>query len=171
MVNLDQPTKAIFHCVPNRSANVLLPVIQYHVPRQSTIVSDEWAAYRRLQQIGYLHLTVNHSRYFVDPRTGTYSISLYIYFQNFNANLGSHISKGQDRYLTCVLSILGAHTNHIECCWSHVKRFMADKRPRNDEELQDYLYIYMWRNWLARDYLGGPFMRLVYDISQYFPMH
>jgi hypothetical protein len=36
----------------------------------TTIWSDEWRAYNGLNQLGFRHHTVNHSRHFVDPVTG-----------------------------------------------------------------------------------------------------
>lgn len=60
--------------VPNRSAPVLIAVIQAHVLPGSIIWSDCWRGYRDLGQLGgvspYEHHTVNHSRFFKDPDTG-----------------------------------------------------------------------------------------------------
>ena len=38
-----------------------------HVHPDAIICSDQWAAYRRLAQHGFIHQTVNHSRNFVSP--------------------------------------------------------------------------------------------------------
>ena len=62
--------KPVFYVVQQRSSHTLLPIISHHVSRNATILSDQWAAYRGLMNNGYLHLTVNHSQNFVDPRTG-----------------------------------------------------------------------------------------------------
>ena len=70
MVNLDHPTKPVFYYVPRRDQNTLLPLVRKHCLAGATIVSDQWRAYLQLRQLGYLHLTVNHSRNFVDPNTG-----------------------------------------------------------------------------------------------------
>lgn len=56
--------------VPRRDAATLLPIIQRHVAPGTTIHSDEWGAYNNLANIGYGHLTVNHTQCFVDPLTG-----------------------------------------------------------------------------------------------------
>lgn len=77
MVNLDAPTKPIFLCVPNRKALSLIGIIEKHIPPGSSIVSDEWRSYTNLQQLGFLHLTVCHSKHFVDPRTGRLFFNVY----------------------------------------------------------------------------------------------
>jgi transposase-like protein len=70
----DLTTKEYFmEMVPARDAATLIPVIQRNIVAGSTIWSDEWAAYRTLNQHGYLHNTVNHSRYYVDPATGVHT--------------------------------------------------------------------------------------------------
>ena len=45
------PALGVMCIVPNRSAQTLLPIIQQHVRTGSVIHSDEWAAYRRVQQL------------------------------------------------------------------------------------------------------------------------
>lgn len=70
MINFDHPTKPIFIYVPKRTEQTLLGIIQHYITVGSTIVSDGWPAYQNSQQRGFLHLTVNHQRNFVDPNTG-----------------------------------------------------------------------------------------------------
>ncbi|XP_065652712.1 uncharacterized protein LOC136079989 [Hydra vulgaris] len=55
--------------VEDRSAATLVPLIQRWVAVGSTIHSDQWAAYNNLYNIGFNHLTVNHTTNFVDPVT------------------------------------------------------------------------------------------------------
>ena len=65
--------KPILRLVETRSRRHLLPMITRHVRQGSSIVSDEWRAYRVLPALGYRHFTVNHSRWYVDPRTGAHT--------------------------------------------------------------------------------------------------
>lgn len=76
MVNLDDSSKGIFLCVADRRADTLIPAIRTYVQQGATIVTDCWRGYDQLAQNGYMHLTVNHSRNFVDPRTGVFLFSL-----------------------------------------------------------------------------------------------
>ena len=58
--------------VPDRTAPVLLRAIKEHIEPGTVIHSDYWKGYRTsdLEQAGYEHRTVNHSRNFVDPASG-----------------------------------------------------------------------------------------------------
>lgn len=61
--------------VPDRSAATLLTIIKRSIRAGTTTISDLWGAYNRIKDLGmnYLHLTVNHSQNFVDPRTGAHT--------------------------------------------------------------------------------------------------
>ena len=67
---IDTQTKAGFMVpVDRRDADTLLPIIQQFILPGTTIVSDLWGAYNTVGNLGYAHLTVNHSVNFVDPIT------------------------------------------------------------------------------------------------------
>lgn len=68
MVNMADPVRPIFVYIPQRNQETLTAVIEEHIPHGSTIVSDCWRGYNNLNN--YQHLTVNHTRNFVDPNTG-----------------------------------------------------------------------------------------------------
>ncbi|XP_028303963.1 uncharacterized protein LOC114464090 [Gouania willdenowi] len=72
----DDRRRPILKIVHHRSARHLLPLIKKHVHRGSSIISDGWRSYRRLQDEGYNHLTVNHQDFFVDPVTGAHTQNL-----------------------------------------------------------------------------------------------
>ena len=55
--------------VDRRDAQTLLPIIQQFIMPSTTVVSDMWGAYNALNNMGYQHLTVNHSINFVEPVT------------------------------------------------------------------------------------------------------
>jgi transposase-like protein len=61
------------YAVADRTESTLLPIIAESIRPGTTIISDCWAAYNNISNIpdrSYTHLTVNHSRNFVDPTTG-----------------------------------------------------------------------------------------------------
>lgn len=66
-------TNMRFVVVPDRKKNTLHDVIRRYVEPDSSIHTDEWAGYRGLDQIGYLHNVVNHSQNYVDPVSGTHT--------------------------------------------------------------------------------------------------
>jgi len=48
-----------------RDAETLLDIIERHVDKQSTVITDCWRAYNELDREGWQHLTVNHEYNFV----------------------------------------------------------------------------------------------------------
>ena len=83
MVDTSQsPALGVMVMVPCRNAATLLPIIQQHVRPGTVVRSDEWAAYRRVQQLPAVsqHGTVNHSIEFVNPSTGVHTQSIESYW-------------------------------------------------------------------------------------------
>ena len=68
---IERETNRVFmQTVENRSADTLVPIIVKYVAKNTTIMSDCWRAYSQLGNMGYQHMTVNHSKEFVDSETG-----------------------------------------------------------------------------------------------------
>ncbi len=56
-----------FFLVDGHDHATLEPIIMRHVMRGIMIPTDEWGAYRRLEQLGFIHQTMKHTDNFVDP--------------------------------------------------------------------------------------------------------
>ena len=69
-----QPALGYMELVNTRDAGTLL-IIQTHTATGTTVHSDEWAAYNRVQQLSNVsaHHQVNHSLHLVDPATGVHT--------------------------------------------------------------------------------------------------
>lgn len=67
-------TKEIFiKEIPDRTRDTLERVIKKHVLLGTQINTDMWPAYDNLNNLGYIHKTVNHSTNFVNPVDGTHT--------------------------------------------------------------------------------------------------
>ena len=55
--------------VPKRTTAYLVPIIQRICETGTTIISDQWAAYNKLEEFGFPHYTVDHPRFFVNPHS------------------------------------------------------------------------------------------------------
>ena len=56
--------KTVFKVVQDRKNATLLPIIEQYVDTDSTIFHDDWAGYRKLEEMGYNHGTVCHKETF-----------------------------------------------------------------------------------------------------------
>ena len=64
----------LVECPDNRrNHHTLLTLIKRYVNPGTTILSDRWRGYTHLNLHGYIHLTVNHRRGFIDPETGVHT--------------------------------------------------------------------------------------------------
>ena len=76
-----KPGVGYMEIVEKRKADTLLPIIQKVVRHGTTIHSDGWKAYKRIQQdLGFTHKTVNHSICFVDRDTEVHTQTVESYW-------------------------------------------------------------------------------------------
>lgn len=62
--------RMFMECVERRDAETLTGIIKRWVKPGTTVHSDCWKAYSGMEQMGYIHKTVNHSREFLNRETG-----------------------------------------------------------------------------------------------------
>ena len=61
---VDRDDGLLLKCVPNRKKETLLPILQKHVSPKATIYHDDFSTYRKLEDVGFAHGSVNHSQEF-----------------------------------------------------------------------------------------------------------
>ncbi|CAF0948312.1 unnamed protein product [Brachionus calyciflorus] len=73
-----ESARCLFFVVVKRNAVNLLNLIYKYVAPNSIIYSDCWSSYNRIKRLdkNYIHRTVNHDLYFVDPLTGCHTNSI-----------------------------------------------------------------------------------------------
>lgn len=94
-------SKMFMVAVPNRKAATLLPIIQKWIAEGSIIHSDCWKSYSKLPKLGYTHITVNHSKEFLNPDTAACTNRIECEWRNAKASLPkTGVHKGlHDSYL------------------------------------------------------------------------
>lgn len=77
-----EPALGYMEIVAKRDAATLLPIINNHVAPGTTVWSDQWAAYNRVNTLANVnsHATVNHSIEFVDATTGVHTQNIESYW-------------------------------------------------------------------------------------------
>ena len=98
--------KAFVQFVRKRDHLNLIPIITQRVPPGATINSNGAAVYHVLDQMRYIHNTVIHERFFVDPLTGTHTnwIEAFWYnlkykFKNIRGSQGKMLDGHIDEFL------------------------------------------------------------------------
>lgn len=80
--------RPILKLVRDRSRQTLVGHIRRHVRPRTSIVTDEWRAYRgQLQQYHYAQYSVCHKRNFVDPETGAHTQYIERAWQSYKYNV------------------------------------------------------------------------------------
>ena len=84
-----QPALGYMEIVQAPDAATLLPIIQAHKAPGTTVHSDQWAAYNRVQTLGNVavHSAVNLSLNFVDPVTGVHMQNVESYWNRVKRKL------------------------------------------------------------------------------------
>ncbi|XP_069960631.1 uncharacterized protein [Cherax quadricarinatus] len=103
---IDRDTKKHF-IVPldSKESATLIPLCQKYIKPGSTIHSDSWEAYSELNDLGYNHQTVNHSRDFVTPDVGIHTNTISKLWKNIQCwvlragNKKTHYKKYFARFL------------------------------------------------------------------------
>jgi transposase-like protein len=66
--------KKLFLCpIETRDVHSIDMIIKKYVKKGTTIYTDLWKGYNNLKNIGYKHMTVNHSKHFKDPITNVHT--------------------------------------------------------------------------------------------------
>ena len=65
--------KCFFKIVKNRDKKTIRDIVRKHVGRSFIVMTDQWKGYHNLQKLNVRHFTVNHSKNFVDRRTGAHT--------------------------------------------------------------------------------------------------
>ena len=88
---IERDTKNCFLVsVEDRSADTLIPIIKKHVLPGTTIISDCWKAYSKLEEEGFQHQTVNHSKEFINKETGAHTNTIESTWRAVKTSLPKH---------------------------------------------------------------------------------
>jgi len=83
--------------VMDRTADTLVAIIRDWIEPGTTVITDNWAAYRNLESEGFTHRTVNHSIHFVDPDTGAHTNTMESTWRAVKVFLGQYNRGGRLR--------------------------------------------------------------------------
>jgi len=86
---VERETGRVFmEVVERRDAATLIPLLEKWVERGTTVMSDCWKAYDKME--GFVHMKVNHSLNFVDPETGTHTNTIESTWRHAKESFSSH---------------------------------------------------------------------------------
>lgn len=115
--------------VPDRSAATLMPIITQSILPGTTIISDQWRAYRGLINQGFIHHTVNHSLNFVDPNTGAHTQNVERMWRSAKERNKRHCGTSRamlDSYMCEYMwreRLHGLNLNPFESIFEHIVNF------------------------------------------------
>jgi len=111
--------------VEDRSADTLLEIIRRRVRPGSIILTDCWRAYNNIQtQLGLQHFRVNHSRTFVDPRTGAHTNTIEGTWRGLKLAI-PQIQRAEDKIDSYLLEFVWRRKNE-GCKWEEFLRCLKN---------------------------------------------
>ena len=72
MLERDTGRSLVFR-VPDHRETMVTRLVREFIEPGTVIISDKFSPYFNLNDVGYIHLMVNHSENFIDPYTGAHS--------------------------------------------------------------------------------------------------
>jgi transposase-like protein len=69
----DENKKLFILPIETRDSINIDKIVKKYIKKGTTIYTDCWKGYNNLKNIGYKHETVNHKKYFKDPKTGVHT--------------------------------------------------------------------------------------------------
>lgn len=100
---LERNGKVIAKRIPDAKANTILPIIEKHVAKDATMLTDEYVAYVKLADLGYSHKAVYHQQnVYVKGTTHTNTIENFwsVLKRGLYGTYHYTSKKHLDRYLT-----------------------------------------------------------------------
>jgi transposase-like protein len=93
--------------ITDRTADTLEAIIRNRI-EPSTVISDCWGAYNKLDSLGYTHRTVNHSLHFVHPDTWDHTNTIQSTWHRVKLFLGPYNRRTTFTILRIICSWRGA---------------------------------------------------------------
>ena len=125
----------VMYPVNNRNADTLIPLIEKHVELGTRIFSDNWAAYFKLNEIGYPHFTVTHKTTF--------------------KQVYRNVDTGE--FIQC-------NTNNIEGAWKISNNHFRRINGTNTKLFVQHLCEVIWRNHMHKENMYESFFSLLKSV-------
>ncbi|XP_027132763.1 uncharacterized protein LOC109137708 isoform X1 [Larimichthys crocea] len=102
--------RPILRLVKDRSRKTLIGRIVRHVRPKTSVVTDEWRAYKdQLSRHGYYQFSVCHKMNFVDPETGAHTQHIERAWQTYKTEIWRHRGNRTPEFLTMHLKMIEWH--------------------------------------------------------------
>ena len=161
------PPLGYMEMVQRRDAATLLTITKPLVHPNTTIYSDEWAAYHQMQQLQNVdsHQTVNHFLHFLDLVTSLHTQHVESYWNKVNGKFtrmkgvalqqmpsyvrtwmnicGGSAMAALHQLLHFLDIVTGLHTQHVESYWNKVKGKFTRMKGVALQQMPSYICTWM----------------------------
>lgn len=127
--------KLVLYPVADRTSGTLESIIERHVMGGSTIYTDSWRGYDRLNSLGYKHFSLVHKIQFKKS------------FKNIDTG-----------------EIVEVNTNTIEGAWKHAKDHFRRINGTSISNFESHLCEILWRNHMRTENKFGAFFSLLQSV-------